>query len=89
VRAHGNTANGYTSPKSLTFGGPSAIGSFTPTVTNSSGTAIPIDSSIAITFSSGVATVSGSSNGLMTLYKAQTVNVTVTDQTISNGSATR
>ena len=42
----------------------------TPTVSNSSGTVIAFGSTTAITFSSGVATVSGANNGVMTLYKA-------------------
>jgi len=76
-----NTATGYTGSKSLTFSGASSIGSNNPTVTNSSGTAIVFGSTTAITFTNGVATVSGSSNGVMTLYKAETASVTVSDGT--------
>src|SRR5581483_1095776 len=38
------------------------------------------------TFTSGVASVSGSSNGAMTLYKTGTASITVTDGTINNGT---
>ncbi|MDQ6819061.1 MAG: hypothetical protein M3076_01775, partial [Actinomycetota bacterium] len=85
---YGNTATSYTGSKSLTFGGASAIGSFNPTVTNSSGTAIAFGSSTSLSFASGAASVSGSSNGVMKLYKAQTSSITVTDGTISNGTGT-
>jgi hypothetical protein len=37
-----------------------------------------------ITFASGVASVSGANNGVMKLYRAQTVSNTVTDGTINN-----
>ena len=36
----------------------------------------------------GVATVSGSGNGAMTLYKAETAKITVSDGTLGNGSGT-
>src|ERR1700686_2795795 len=41
---------------------------------------------MAVTFTNGVATVAGASNGGMILYKAEAVNVTVTDETLSNGA---
>ena len=78
-----NTVTGYAGSKNLTFSGASSIGANNPTVTNSSGTAIAFGSTTAITFTSGVATVSGSSNGVMTLYKAEATTVTV-----SNGTQT-
>jgi hypothetical protein len=76
-----NTATGYTGSKNLTFGGAASIGTFNPTVTNSSGTAIAFGSITAITFTSGVASVSGSNNGVMILYKAQSATLTVSDGT--------
>ena len=85
IDAYGNTATSYTGSKNLTFGGASAIGSFTPTVTNASGTAINFGSATAISFTSGQATVSGSSNGQMALYKATTSPIVVSDGTINNG----
>ncbi len=84
----GATVTSYTGAKSLTFGGASAIGSNKPTVTNSSGTATAFGTPETISFAGGVATVSSTKNGVMTLYKAETANITVTDGTFSNGSGT-
>ena len=84
--AYGNTATSYPTSKSLTFGGASTIGSSKPTVSNSSGTAVGFGSSTTIAFSGGVAKVSGSSNGAMRLYKAETAKVTVSDGTLGNGA---
>ncbi len=83
---YGNTTPSYTGSHNLTFGGANAIGSFTPTVTNSSGIATNLGASTSITFTNGVATVSGANNGVMTLYKAEAAKVTVTDGSISNGA---
>jgi hypothetical protein len=84
--AGNKTVTGYTGAKSLTFGGASTIGTNHPTVTNSSGTQVNFGSATAITFTGGVASVSGSSNGAMTLYKAETAGITVSDGSIGNGS---
>ncbi|MGI8573631.1 MAG: beta strand repeat-containing protein [Solirubrobacteraceae bacterium] len=84
---YGNTATSYTGSKSLTFGGASTSPSGAhPTVRNSSGSAINFGSITAITFSSGVATVSSSSNGVMTLVKAQSASITVSDGTVYTGT---
>lgn len=80
----GNTATTYAGAKSLTFGGAaSAPNSTMPTVTNSSGVQINFGSVTSINFSSGVATASGGSNGAMTLVKAETATVAVTDTVAS------
>src|SRR4051795_13435558 len=85
--AGGNTATGYTGSHSLTFGGAADAPSGThPTVTTSSGTATNFGTATAISFTNGVANVTGSNNGVMKLYKAETATVTVTDGTISNGA---
>lgn len=84
--ASNKTVTGYTGAKSLAFGGSSTIGANHPTVTNSSGTAINFGSTTTIAFSGGVATVSGTSNGAMTLYKAETASITVSDGSIGNGA---
>jgi uncharacterized membrane protein len=84
--AYGNTATGYTGAKNLTFAGASTIGTNKPTVSNSSGAATAFGTATSITFASGIAKVSGANNGVMTLYKAETANVTVTDGSISNGA---
>jgi hypothetical protein len=84
--AYGNTATGYTGAKNLTLGGASTIGTSKPTVSSSSGAATAFGTATSITFASGTAKVSGANNGVMTLYKAETANVTVTDGSISNGA---
>ena len=84
--AYGNTATGYTGSHSLTFGGASAIGTHNPTVSNATGTATNFGTATAITFTNGVATVTGANNGVMTLYKAGAASITVTDGTINNGT---
>ena len=80
--ASNNTVLTYTGEKSLTFGGASAIGTHAPTVSSSAGSANAMGSPEPI----GVASVSGTSNGLLTLYKAETASITVTDGAIGNGS---
>jgi hypothetical protein len=82
---YGNTATSYAGSKNLTFSGAHAIGAFTPTVTNSSGAATNFGAATAITFTGGVASVSGSSNGVMTLYKAESASITVSDGSIGTG----
>ena len=82
LNSYGNTATGYTGSHNLTFSGASAIGAYNPTVTNSTGTAINFGAATAITFTAGVATVAGSNNGVMTLYRAETANVIVSDGTL-------
>src|SRR3954447_2121850 len=85
--ANGNTATGYTGSHSLTFGGAADAPSGThPTVSNSSGTATNFGTATAINFTNGVASVTGSNNGVMKLYKAETASITATDGTISNGA---
>jgi hypothetical protein len=84
---YGNTATTYTGSKSLTFSGALASpGGNAPTVTNASGTAIAFGTATPITFTSGVASISGTKNGVMTLYKSAAANISVTDGTISTAS---
>jgi hypothetical protein len=83
--AANNTVTSYAGAKALTFGGATATGSFHPTVTSSAGTATDFATPTTVSFTNGVATVSGASNGAMTLYKAETAKITVTDGTVSNG----
>ncbi|MGD0020625.1 MAG: hypothetical protein ABSD62_15400, partial [Candidatus Limnocylindrales bacterium] len=89
--ASGNTDPTYTGSKSLTFSGANSSGNpvTAPTVKNSSGTAIAFGSTTAITFSSGVATVSSGNNGVMTLYQAESATVSVTDSSISSSGSDR
>jgi hypothetical protein len=82
-----NTATSYTGAKNITFSGASASPSGSaPTVVNSTGTAIAFGSATALNFSSGVAAVSSSKNGLMRLNKAGATSVSATDGTISTVS---
>lgn len=85
--ALGNTAASYTGSHNLTFGpvADSPSGAHA-TVANSSGTATNFGSSTAISFSEGVATVSAGKNGAMTLVKAGSTSITVTDGSITNGT---
>lgn len=77
----GNTVTSYGGDRTLTFGGASTIGANQPTVTSKTGAAVAFGTGETITFTNGVATVSSSSNGVMTLYKAETASVTVSDGT--------
>jgi len=81
--AYGNVASAYTSSHSLTFSGAAAVGVNKPTVISSAGTATAFGTATAITFSAGVATVASSKNGVMTLYKAESASISVSDGTIS------
>jgi hypothetical protein len=82
---YGNTATAYTGAKSLTFTGGSASPSGTsPTVADSAGTAVNFGSATPISFTSGVASVSSSKNGVMKLSRAGATSVTVSDGSISN-----
>jgi hypothetical protein len=82
---YNNVATTYTGSKNLTFSGASASANGTlPTVANSSGTATNFGTATAITFASGVASVSSTKNGVMKLYKAESASIAVTDGTVSS-----
>jgi hypothetical protein len=84
---YGNTATSYTGAKNITFSGASASPAGTlPTVVNSGGTVVNFGSPTALNFSSGVASVASSKNGLLRLYKAEVANVSATDGTISTAA---
>lgn len=87
--AYGNTATTYTGSRSLTFStaSPSPSGEI-PTVTDSSGAATAFGSATAIDFTSGVASVSGSSNGMMNLYKSGATSLKVSDGTFTSAVIT-
>ena len=71
VDAGGNTATSFTGDQSLTFSGASTVGPNTPTVSSKTGTAVAFGTATTITFTNGVATVSGANNGLATLRTRQ------------------
>jgi hypothetical protein len=82
--AYGNIATSYTGSHNLTFSGAAASPNGTvPTITNSAGVATGFATAMPIEFSAGVATVSGSGNGVMELYKPVSTSITVTDGAIS------
>jgi hypothetical protein len=83
---YANTATAYTGSKNLTFSGAAVIGTNKPTVSNSSGAAIAFGTATAISFSAGVAATSSSNNGVMTLYKAESPNITVSDGTVTSAA---
>jgi hypothetical protein len=84
---YGNNATSYTGSKNLVFSGAEAgPGGSAPTVVNSAGTAVAFGSATALNFSSGVASVSASKNGLMRLYRAGAVSLAATDGTISTAT---
>jgi hypothetical protein len=84
---YGNTVTTYTGSHNLTYSGAAASPNATaPTVASSAGTATPFGTTTAITFTSGVASVSSSKNGLLKLYRAESASVSVTDGTISSAA---
>ena len=87
----GATITSYTGDKALTFSGANAsVNPVTaPTVTDKTGAAIAFGTPTTITFTNGVATVSGAANGALTLYKAETATVAATDGTLSATGADR
>jgi alpha-tubulin suppressor-like RCC1 family protein len=86
--AYGNTA-AYSGQHLLTFSGASGVAGspYVPTVSNSTGTQVAFGSDTAITFSDGVATVSGgTTNGVLRLYAAGTPTIHVQEGSITDGS---
>jgi len=81
-----NTITSYTGSHNLTFSGAGGIGTYNPTVSNNGGTKTNFGDTTAINFTAGVAIVTGANNGVMTLYRAETAHVVVSDGTYSNGS---
>ena len=82
-----NVDASYTGVKSLTFSGATSSPSpvTAPTVTNNAGAAVAFGTATPITFSAGVATVSGGNNGVMALYHAEGATIGASDGTISSG----
>lgn len=84
---YGNVATAYNSSHNLTFSGASSSPSGeSPTVTNNGSIAKTFGSATTITFESGIATVSGTGNGVMKLYKSGSANLTVSDGSISSAA---
>jgi hypothetical protein len=84
---YGNTATAYTGSHNLSFSGPAASPSGeVPTVSNATGTDIPVGSATAISFNAGVATASAGKNGEMTLYKSGAISLKVGDGALSEAT---
>jgi hypothetical protein len=82
--AYGNLSTNYTGSKSLVFSGPVAsTGGNTPTVTNSSGTAINVGSATAINFTEGVAKAANGDGGKTVLYKAAAAALKATEGSVT------
>ncbi len=81
---YGNTVASYTGDKTLTFSGANASTdpATAPTVTDKTGAAVAFGTDTTITFNNGVAGTTGGQNS-MTLYRAETATVAVTDGSIS------
>jgi hypothetical protein len=85
---YGNVATAYTGAKSLTYSTASASPSgVNPTVSDSSGTDIVFGNATTTNFTAGVATVSGSKNGVVKLYKAGSTSLKATDGTLLTPTA--
>jgi len=82
--AGNHTITTYAGSHNLTFTGAATSPSGAkPTVANSSGTATNFGSATAIGFTAGVATVSSTKNGVMTLYASGEADIEVSDGSIS------
>ncbi len=82
-----NTVTTYTGSHSLIFSGANAAPSGTkPTVSNSSGTATNFGTATAISFTTGVATISSTKNGVLRLYQSGTASIVATEGSITTPS---
>jgi hypothetical protein len=88
----GNVAVGFAGVKNLTYNttgtsaGTSPNGNV-PTVANSSGTAVPLNTETPINFVSGVGTASTNKNGYLRLYKAGTATIVVEGEELTPAPA--
>ena len=85
--SYGNTATSYTGTHNITYSGAAGSPNGTsPTVTDSSGTAVEFGTATAIGFSSGVAKTSSSKNGRMKLYAGGPAGIGASDGTVSSAT---
>jgi hypothetical protein len=78
------TVTSYTGAHNVVFSGASAgPNGDAPTVVNSSGTAVELGSPTALTFSSGVASVASSKNGVLKVYRAGPASITATSESLT------
>jgi hypothetical protein len=82
--AAGHTVTSYTGSHNITFSGAAASPEGNkPTVIDSANTAINFGSATALTFTSGVSSVSSSKNGVMKLYASGAAKIEASDGSIS------
>ncbi len=79
-----STVTTYTGAHSLVFSGASSSpAGNAPTVANSSGSAVNFGSATALTFTSGVATVSTTKNGVLKIYKVGAANIVASEGSVT------
>lgn len=79
-----STVTTYTGSHSLVFSGAAAsAGGNAPSVVNSAGTAINFGSATALTFTTGVATVSSAKNGVLKIFKPGAASVTASEGSLT------
>ena len=79
-----STVTTYTGSHSLVFSGASASpGGTAPTVVNSSGSNVAFGSNTALTFASGVASVSSARNGVLKIYRSGAASIVATEGSIT------
>ena len=85
--ASNNTVGTYSGSHSLIFeGGTEAPNGTKPIVTDKTGVEKKLTEATEVTFAEGRATVSGSNNGVMKLYKAEATHIKVSDGALNNGA---
>ncbi len=85
--ASGTTVTGYTGTHELVFSGAEASpGGNAPTVTASGGAVEPFGQPTNISFTSGIAKVTSSKNGVMKIYNAGTATIAVSEGAIESES---
>ena len=78
------TVTGYTGSHSLVFAGAeSSPNGDAPTVVNSAGTATAFGAATALTFTSGVASVSSSKNGVLKIYEPGPASISASEGTLT------
>ena len=85
---YGNTATAYAGSKGIFFSGAgTSAGGTAPTVINAAGVAVALGAETLLTFTSGVAAVGSSKNGVFKPTKAEVAAIAASDGTISTASA--
>lgn len=79
-----STVTTFTGSHTLVFSGASASpGGTAPTVVNSAGSSIAFGSNTALTFTTGVASVSSSKNGVLKVYRSGVANIVASEGSIT------